>query len=85
MILPTQALLALVRLIGAIQENQSLDPPGLKDPMVAHGLQTWQYFGTVALAVFLVAAVGFFSRKVEYAVYFAIFLSIVLIAFFFFL
>jgi hypothetical protein len=85
MVLPTQALLALVQLIGEIQENQSLDPPGGQDPLVAHGLQIWQYIGIVALAVFLVAAVGFFSPRVEYAIYFAIFLSIILITFFFFL
>ena len=72
-----------IRLLGAILETQHPPevPPG-KDPLIAHGLQVWQYIGIVVLAVAAIAAVGFFSRKVEYAIFFAVGLSIALIVFF---
>ncbi|MCC5642914.1 hypothetical protein LC607_08165 [Nostoc sp. CHAB 5824] len=37
------------------------------DPLIARGLQKEQYFGIIGLAIALIAAVGFFSRRVEYA------------------
>ncbi len=52
------------------------------DPLIAKGLQKQQYFGIVALAIALVAVIGFFSRRVEYAILFAIVLSVILISFF---
>jgi hypothetical protein len=54
------------------------------DPLIARGLQKEQYFGIIGLAIALIAAVGFFSRRVEYALAIAIILSAILIAFFLF-
>ena len=53
-----------------------------QDPLIAKGLQKEQYIGIFSVAVSLILVVGFFSRKVEYALLFAAALSIVLIAFF---
>ncbi|MEH2414200.1 hypothetical protein [Nostoc sp.] len=65
----------------AVQETPS---PG-KDPLIAHSLQKEQYIGIIGLAIALVAAVGFFSQRVEYAIGLAVILSVSLIALFFFL
>ncbi|MEH1819232.1 MAG: hypothetical protein V7L31_09180 [Nostoc sp.] len=65
----------------AVQETPT---PG-KDPLIAQGLQKEQYIGIIGLAIALIAAVGFFSRRVEYAIGFALFLSIFLIALFLFI
>ncbi|MBD2410184.1 hypothetical protein FACHB389_16275 [Nostoc calcicola FACHB-389] len=66
----------------AIQETPA---PGInKDPLIARNLQKEQYAGIIGLAIALVAAVGFFSRRVEYAIVFAIILSAILIALFLF-
>ena len=59
---------------------QETPAPG-KDPLIARGLQKEQYVAIGVLAVILVAAVGFFSRRVEYAIMFAFALSLVFIAF----
>ncbi|OUL19330.1 hypothetical protein [Nostoc sp. 106C] len=61
----------------AIQET----PGPTKDPLIARGLQKEQYVSIAILALILIAAVGFFSRRVEYAIMFAFALSIVFIAF----
>ncbi|MBD2450826.1 hypothetical protein H6G76_27610 [Nostoc sp. FACHB-152] len=55
-----------------------------QDPLIAHSLQKEQYIGIFGLAIALIAAVGFFSRRFEYALIFAIALSAILIAFFLF-
>ncbi|MBC1224658.1 hypothetical protein GNF10_31910 [Nostoc sp. UCD121] len=60
---------------------QETPAPG-QDPLIAHGLQKEQYAGIIGLAIALIAAVGFFSRRVEYAIAFALFLSVILIALF---
>lgn len=78
----TQVLSAINRLFGAILETQPPETPPGKDPLIAHGLQVWQYIGITILAVAAIAAIGFFSRKVEYAIFFAVGLSIALIVFF---
>ncbi|MEH2291922.1 hypothetical protein [Nostoc sp.] len=65
----------------AVQETPA---PG-KDPLIAQGLQKEQYIGIIGLAIALVAAVGFFSRRVEYAIGLAVILSASLIALFLFL
>lgn len=58
-------------------------PPGSQnDPLIAKGLQREQYISIIALAIALIAAVGFFSRRVEYAIAFAVVLSAILIFFF---
>ncbi|MBD2592919.1 hypothetical protein H6G74_01080 [Nostoc spongiaeforme FACHB-130] len=65
---------------------QETPPPGInQDPLIAKNLQKGQYVGILGLAIALVAAVGFFSRRVEYAIMFAIALSAVLITFFLFI
>ncbi|MBD2168997.1 hypothetical protein H6G04_31990 [Calothrix membranacea FACHB-236] len=61
----------------AIQETSTPQ----QDPLIARGLQKEQYVAIGILAIILVAAVGFFSRRVEYAIMFAFALSIVFIAF----
>jgi hypothetical protein len=67
----------------AVQETT---PPGVtKDPLIARGLQKEQYAGIIGLAIALIAAVGFFSRRFEYALMFAIALSAILIAVFLFI
>lgn len=67
----------------AIQETP---PPNInQDPLIARNLQKGQYVGIIGLAIALIAAVGFFSRRVEYAIVFAIALSGILIAFFLFI
>ncbi len=53
-----------------------------EDPLIAKGLQKEQYFGVVALGIVLIAAIGFISRRVEYAILFAFALSVILILFF---
>jgi hypothetical protein len=45
-------------------------------------LQKEQYIGIFSLAIAVIAAVGIISRRVEYAILFAIFLSLILIAVF---
>ncbi|MDZ8189704.1 MAG: hypothetical protein RMX96_33315 [Nostoc sp. ChiSLP02] len=64
----------------AIQETPV--PGKNQDPLIAHGLQKEQYIGIAGLAIALVAAVGFFSRRFEYAIIFALFLTTIFIAFF---
>ncbi|MGF2035728.1 MAG: hypothetical protein RMZ43_010505 [Nostoc sp. CmiVER01] len=59
-------------------------PAPAQDPLIARGLQKEQYAGIIGLAIALIAAVGFFSRRVEYAIAFALFLSVFLIALFIF-
>ncbi|MDZ8186397.1 MAG: hypothetical protein RMX96_16295 [Nostoc sp. ChiSLP02] len=64
---------------------QETPPPGkIQDPLIARSLQKEQYIGIIGIAIALVAAVGFFSRRIEYAIVFAIFLSAILIGFFLF-
>ncbi|ARV58373.1 hypothetical protein BZZ01_06730 [Nostocales cyanobacterium HT-58-2] len=55
--------------------------PG-QDPLIARGLQKEQYAGIIGLAIVVIAAVGFFSRRVEYAIVLALVLSTFLIALF---
>jgi hypothetical protein len=66
---------------NAIQEN----PSSGTDLLIAHGLQKEQYIGIIALVIALITAVGFFSRRVEYAILVALFLSAFLISLFLFL
>ncbi|WP_315787841.1 hypothetical protein [Fischerella sp. JS2] len=53
-----------------------------QETLIAHGLQKEQYIGISGLAIALIAAVGFFSRRFEYALVFALILSAILIALF---
>jgi hypothetical protein len=44
---------------------ESPTPGKNQDPLIARNLQTEQYFGIMGLAIALIAAVGFFSRRFE--------------------
>jgi len=81
MALPTEEFAVPKRSPGTIQEIPS---PGTipKDSLIAKGWQREQYIGISILLLGLVAIVGFFSRKLEYALLFAFVLSIILIVFF---
>lgn len=81
MTLPTQKFQAPERLVATTQENPSFGTTQ-KDPLIDRGLQDWQYIGIVAFAIGAIAIVGFFSRRIEYALLFALALSVVLIVFF---
>ncbi|MFB2891767.1 hypothetical protein ACE1CI_02370 [Aerosakkonemataceae cyanobacterium BLCC-F50] len=52
------------------------------DPLINHGEQLSVYIGTFLLVVGIVAIVGFFSRRFEYALITALALSLGFIAFF---
>ncbi|AFZ26221.1 hypothetical protein Cylst_4116 [Cylindrospermum stagnale PCC 7417] len=52
------------------------------DSLIAKGWQREQYVGIAILFAGLIAVIGFFSRRFEYALVFAISLSIILIVFF---
>ncbi len=56
-------------------------PSKNQDPLIAQNLQKEQYVGIIGLAIALVTAVGFFSRRFEEAIVFALMLSAILIAF----
>ncbi|MBW4635525.1 MAG: hypothetical protein KME30_27655 [Iphinoe sp. HA4291-MV1] len=81
MALPTRELQPKNQYGGTIRETP---PPGTtqNDPLIAKGLQKDQYFGILGLAIALIAVIGFFSRRVEYAILFAVVLSVILITFF---
>lgn len=87
MTLPTQKLQAPKLLADAIPETPSYqETPSVgtsqKDPMINQGLQHEQYIGLFAVAVGAIVIIRFLSPKVEYALLFAVALSIILIAFF---
>ncbi len=54
------------------------------DPLIDHGGQFTVYVGTALLVLGVAAAVGFFSRRVEYALLTALALSLCLVVFFVF-
>jgi hypothetical protein len=68
-----------LRLPKSIQETPI--PGKNQDPLIARNLQKEQYIGIIGLAIALVTAVGFFSRRFEDAIVFALVLSAILIAF----
>ncbi|WP_066379533.1 MULTISPECIES: hypothetical protein [unclassified Anabaena] len=53
-----------------------------KDELIAKNWQREQYIGITILFISLIAAVGFLSRRFEYAVLLALILSIALIVLF---
>lgn len=65
---------------STIQEIPSSDPIQ-QDSLIAKGWQREQYIGIGILAIALIAAVGYFSRRFAYALLFAFTLSIILIVF----
>lgn len=64
-----------------IQQISTPDTPS-RNPLITKNWQREQYLGISILLISLIAAVGFLSRRLEYALLFAIALSIVLIIFF---
>jgi hypothetical protein len=67
--------------LRTIQEVPTTQKPN-NETLVAKGWQRQQYIGIAILFFSVIAAVGFFSRRFEYALIFAFFLSLVLILFF---
>ncbi|MDB9306519.1 MULTISPECIES: hypothetical protein [Cyanophyceae] len=55
--------------------------PTQQDSLIAKGWQREQYIGIAILFITLIAAVGYLSRRLEYALLFAFTLSIILIVF----
>ncbi len=78
MALPSKESPTLQRSPNTIRGTVSQTTPQ-QDPLIAKDLQKGQYIGIFAVAIALILAVGFFSRKVEYALLFATTLSIILI------
>lgn len=70
------------RMLGIVQAGLAVDTPK-RDPLIARNLEAWQYIGIIGLAVGLIVLVRIFSPRVEHAILFAIFLSVILIVFFF--
>lgn len=62
-----------------LQEKPSVEPVP-KDPLIAWNLDRVIYVGVFLLAVSILVAVGLLSRRVEYALLFALVLSALLIA-----
>jgi dipeptide/tripeptide permease len=59
--------------------------PTLNNNLVNSGSQNLVYIGVFLLAISLVIVIGIFSKKIEYALIFAATLTVILIAFFWFL
>lgn len=53
-----------------------------QDSLIAQGWQREQYIGIGILLIIFIAAIGFFSRRFEYAILLALALSMALIVFF---
>ncbi|MBD2568424.1 hypothetical protein [Anabaena lutea] len=64
-----------------VQETPTQGSP-LQDSLINRGLQKEQYVGISILLLGLIAVVGFLNRRFEYALIFALTLSIILIVFF---
>ncbi|MBK1987866.1 hypothetical protein A0J48_009995 [Sphaerospermopsis aphanizomenoides BCCUSP55] len=62
--------------------NIKEENPQTYDSLIAKSWQKEQYIGIAILLVSLIAIIGFFSRRFEYALIFALTLSIILIVFF---
>ncbi|WP_414565701.1 hypothetical protein [Anabaena sp. CCY 9613] len=56
--------------------------PNSPDPLISKGWEREQYVGIIILFISLIAAVGYLSRRLEYALLFAVTLSIILVVFF---
>lgn len=59
--------------------------PTLNNNLVNSGSQNLVYIGVFLLAISLVIVIGIFSKKIEYALIFAATLTVILVAFFWFL
>lgn len=81
MALPTEEFPLQQRSQRTVEQIPTPDPT-TRDPLIAKVWQREQYIGIFILFITLIAAVGFFSRRFEYALLFALSLSVVLIIFF---
>jgi hypothetical protein len=63
-----------------IQEINNRDQPG-QDSLIAKGWQREQYIGITILLIGVILIIGFFSRRFEYALIFALTFSMILIVF----
>jgi hypothetical protein len=52
-----------------------------RDPLIAKGWENTAYIGSALLVLIILAAVGWFSRKLEYVIILALFFSFLAIAF----
>ncbi|WP_370569799.1 hypothetical protein [Sphaerospermopsis sp. LEGE 00249] len=57
-------------------------PSGSNDSLIAKNLQKEQYIGIAILLVGLITIIGFFSRRFEYALIFALTITMILMVFF---
>lgn len=78
MTLPTQSPLGTISELPS--EQEAVDAPK-KDPLIAQGWDYVLYIGIFAIAIVSIAIVGVVSPRVENALYFALALSVLLIAF----
>lgn len=71
---------------GPLPDPKTLASPPIShnDPSIDHGGQVIVYIGVTLFVLSVVALVGFFSRRVEYALFTALALSLGLVAFFIF-
>ncbi|MCA2692108.1 MULTISPECIES: hypothetical protein [unclassified Microcystis] len=60
-------------------------PPTLNNNLVNSGTQDLVYIGVFLLAITLVVVIGIINQKIEYALIFAATLTVILVAFFWFL
>lgn len=62
--------------------QQVADPSeNSQDSLIAKGWEREQYVGIAILFISLIAVIGYFSRRLEYALLFALTLSIILVVF----
>jgi hypothetical protein len=71
---------------ASLPDPETLNSPSSvhPDPLIDRGGQITVYIGTALLVVGIAAAVGFFSRRVEHALFTALGLSLCVVAFFVF-
>ena len=68
--------------ISLKKNNLEENPSQPDDSLIAKGWQKEQYIGIAILLVGLITIIGFFSRRFEYALIFALTLSVILIVVF---
>jgi hypothetical protein len=68
--------------LGTELKNIEKTPSQPHDSLIARFWQKEQYVGIAILLFGLIAIIGFFSRRFEYALIFALTLSVILIVFF---
>ncbi|OKH50371.1 hypothetical protein NIES2101_19520 [Calothrix sp. HK-06] len=64
----------------ALRTEQAVSNPA-DDPLIAQGWETTSYVGIIILVFLILAAVGLFSRRIEYVIITALFFSLLFIGF----